>query len=36
MCGLFNEVSHTLTLSQTLDCIAADANCMNMYSHIYV
>ena len=35
MRGLF-KVSLPLTLSQTLDCIAADANYMNIYSHIYV
>ena len=36
MRGLFNKVSHPLTLSQTLDCIAADTNYMNIYSHIHV
>ena len=36
MRGLVNMVSHPLTLPQTLDCIAADTNYMNIYSHIYV
>ena len=36
MHDLFNKVSHPLTLSQTLDCIAADTNYMNIYSHIHV
>ena len=26
MRGLFNKMSHPLTLSQTLDCVAADTN----------
>ena len=34
MRGLFNKVSHPLTLSQTLDCIAADTDYMNIYSHV--
>ena len=36
MRALFNKVSHPLTLSQTLDCIAADTTYMNIYEHIYV
>ena len=36
MHGLFNKVSHPLTLSQSLDCIAADTNYMNTSSYIYV
>ena len=33
MHGLFNKVSHLLTLSQALDYIAADTNYMCIYSH---
>ena len=36
MRGLFNKMSHPLTLSQALDCIAANTNYMNIYPHIYV
>ena len=36
MRALFNKVSHPLTLSQILDCIATDTTYMNIYSHIYV
>ena len=35
MRGLFNKVSNPLTLSQTLDCIAADTNYMK-YVHIFM
>ena len=31
MRGLFNKGSHPLTFSQTLGCIAADTNYMNIY-----
>ena len=33
---LFNKVPDPLRLSQTLDCITANINYLNIYSHIYV
>ena len=35
MRDLFNKVSDPLKVRPTLDCIAADTNCLNIYSHIY-
>ena len=35
-CGLCNKISDLLKVRQTLDCVAADTNYMNIYSHIYV
>ena len=32
---LFNKLSDKLKVRQTLDCIAADTNYLNIYSHIY-
>ena len=36
MRGLFNSVSDTLKVQQTLDCITADTNYFNIYLRIYV
>ena len=35
MRDLFNKVSDLLKVRNTLECIAADTNCLNIYSHIY-
>ena len=36
MRGLINKVSDPLKVRHTLDCIAADNNYLDTYSHIYV
>ena len=34
--GLFNKVSDLLKVWHTLDCIAADTNSLNIYSHLCI